>query len=84
MSRNLSFELLVPLDTSLYNLCSDRKKDLIKADYVPSKTEEKVAMVSHKNIIVSDNCYCKTLVCKLKRYALYMPYKKVGANFRAM
>lgn len=52
------------------------KKDLIKADYVPSKTEEKVAMVSHKNIIVSDNCYCKYLVCKLKRYALYMPTRR--------
>jgi hypothetical protein len=38
-----AFELLVPLDTSLYNLCSDLiERDLTKATYTIDVSEDKL------------------------------------------
>jgi hypothetical protein len=41
MSKNLNFELLVPLGSSLYNVCF-YQRSLTKPGYIPVKAEENV------------------------------------------
>jgi hypothetical protein len=68
MSRNLKFELSVPLDSSLYSICSVEMRSK-KVAYITVKIEEKVWFLTDQH--VTDNHCCKTymvqtLVCKME------------------
>jgi hypothetical protein len=54
MSKNFSFEPWVALDTYLFHHALI-KRDLIKAEYIPVKTEEFLTRTAHVTAIVVRN-----------------------------
>jgi hypothetical protein len=70
MPRKLDFELLVPLDTSVYNFCSNRERGLTKTAFIPVKSEHKVRGFT-RTAHITDNRFCRkrivqALVCKME------------------
>jgi hypothetical protein len=81
MSKQFDFELLIPLDTSLYRIIHDLiEKNLTKAASIPVTTEEIVWFLT-RTVHISDTRCCKkymvqTLVNGMEGDTVHVPLSK--------
>jgi hypothetical protein len=84
MSKNTSFELLVPLDVIYIIFAVIKRFFFIKTDYIPVKTEEKLRHLTRTSNINASRCkkyMIPSLDCTMEGYAVNVSYKKQEINF---